>query len=209
LAVSDTGCGMTEEIRSHLFEPFFTTKEVSKGTGLGLSTIYGIVKQSGGHVGVYSEPGQGTTFKVYLPRIDEIGQSRATAQTAVLAPTGNEVVLLVEDQARVRSLTREVLERSGYHVLEAKNGSEGLERAEQHSGPINLLITDVIMPEMNGRALADRMTELRPAMRVLFISGYTDKAVVRHGVLKAKTAFLQKPFTATALAAKVREVLDQ
>jgi two-component system, cell cycle sensor histidine kinase and response regulator CckA len=209
LAVSDTGCGMSQEVRSHLFEPFFTTKEIGKGTGLGLSTIYGIVKQSGGHVAVYSEPGQGTTFKVYLPQVDEAGAAAAAVPATQGLPGGNEVVLLVEDQDRVRGLTREVLSRCGYTVLEAPNGCEGLKLVQEHRGPIHLLMTDVVMPEMNGRALADRLASLRPEIRVLFTSGYTDGAVVRHGVLKAKTAFLQKPFTPDGLAAKVREVLDQ
>jgi PAS domain S-box-containing protein len=209
MAVSDTGCGMSPEIRSHLFEPFFTTKEVGKGTGLGLSTIYGIVKQSGGHVAVYSEPGQGTTFKVYLPRVDEAGSATLAAPATQGLPGGNEVVLLVEDQDRVRGLTREVLSGCGYTVLEAPNGCEALKVVQEHTGPIHLLMTDVVMPEMNGRALADRLASLRPEIRVLFTSGYTDGAVVRHGVLKAKTAFLQKPFTPEGLAAKVREVLDQ
>jgi two-component system cell cycle sensor histidine kinase/response regulator CckA len=209
LAVSDTGCGMSQEVRSHLFEPFFTTKEIGKGTGLGLSTIYGIVKQSGGHIAVYSEPGQGTTFKVYLPQVDEAGTAAPAAPAIQGLPGGNEVVLLVEDQDRVRGLTREVLSRCGYTVLEAPNGCEGLRLVQEHAGPIHLLMTDVVMPEMNGRALADRLASLRPEIRVLFTSGYTDGAVVRHGVLKAKTAFLQKPFTPEGLAAKVREVLDQ
>ena len=209
LAVSDMGCGMSEEVRSHLFEPFFTTKDIGKGTGLGLSTIYGIVKQSGGHIAVYSEPGQGTTFKVYLPRVDEVGNAAVPAPRLQSLPGGKEVILLVEDQERVRCLTREVLTRCGYTVLEASNGGEGLKLVQEYSGPIDLLMTDVVMPEMNGRALADRLASLRPDIRVLFASGYTESAVVRHGALKAKTAFLQKPFTPEGLAAKVREVLDQ
>ena len=209
LAVSDTGCGMDEATRSRLFEPFFTTKEQGKGTGLGLSTVYGIVKQSGGHVWVYSEPGRGTTFKICLPvvaaAVEEIGEALPSVPAA---STGAETVLLVEDAARVREVVREILEMSGYHILEARNGAEALEISQRHEGPIHLMVTDVVMPQMSGRELAQRLAPLRPEMRVLYMSGYTDDAIVRLGVLEAGTAFLSKPFTPDALGAKVREVLD-
>jgi CheY-like chemotaxis protein len=199
---------MTEEVRAHLFEPFFTTKEVGRGTGLGLSTTYGIIRQSGGHIAVYSEPGRGTTFKVYLPRVDDVRPAKALSAAASAGPRGTETVLLVEDQDKVRELAREVLRQGGYGVLEARNGLEGLEAADAHPGPLHLLITDVIMPEFNGRELAARLGARRPGVRVLYISGYTDTAIVRHGVLEPATAFLQKPFTPDALRRKVREVLD-
>ena len=210
LAVSDTGCGMDEATRARLFEPFFTTKEQGKGTGLGLSTVYGIVKQSGGHVWVYSEPGARHHLQD-LPAgvaedIVEVGGE--TLETLPANTSGAETILLVEDEARVRELVREILEMSGYRVLEARHGAEALEISQHHDGPIHLMVTDVVMPQMSGRELAQRLAPLRPEMRVLYMSGYTDDAIVRHGVLEAGTAFLSKPFTPDALAAKVREVLD-
>jgi CheY-like chemotaxis protein len=207
LSVSDTGTGMDEATKARLFEPFFTTKDQGKGTGLGLATVYGIVKQSGGFIWVYSELGQGTTFKVYLPRVDE-----AVSESAAPAPPqslhGSETVLIAEDAAPVRSVAREVLRRHGYRVLAAADGPSALELAAAHPGPIDLLITDVIMPEMSGRQLADRLRDLRTTLRVLFVSGYTDDAIVRHGILEPGIAFLQKPFSPESLARKVREVLD-
>jgi CheY-like chemotaxis protein len=221
LEVRDTGVGMDAETRSHLFEPFFTTKEQGKGTGLGLSTVYGTVKQSGGHIAVESEPGRGSTFTVYLPRVAapvapaeradaEIPGARAGAPAteALLTPGRGETILLVEDAQRVRAVVREILEMSGYVVLEARHGAEALEVSNRHAGPIHLLVTDVVMPQMSGRELAQRLATLRPELKVLYMSGYTDDAIVRHGVLASGIAFLSKPFTPNALALKVREVLD-
>ena len=219
LEVADTGIGMDPETRSHLFEPFFTTKEQGKGTGLGLSTVYGTVKQSGGHISVESEPGRGSTFTVYLPRVAAAaalpearpvpaGPARRPRAEARLTPGRGETILLVEDAQRVRAVVREILEMSGYVVLEARHGAEALERSNRHSGVIHLLVTDVVMPQMSGRELAQRLATLRPELKVLYMSGYTDDAIVRHGVLASGIAFLSKPFTPDALALKVREVLD-
>jgi CheY-like chemotaxis protein len=200
---------MDEATRARLFEPFFTTKEPGKGTGLGLSTAYGIVRQSGGHIWVYSEPGQGSSFKICLPLVaDEPEREVARPEPAGDAARGAEVVLLVEDAPRVREVVREILEMSGYAVLEARDGAEALEISARHPGRIHLMVTDVVMPQMSGRELAVQMASLRPDVRVLFMSGYTDSAIVRHGVLDPGTAFISKPFTPDALAAKVREVLD-
>ena len=209
LAVSDTGTGMTAEVQAHLFEPFFTTKEKGKGTGLGLATVYGIVKQSGGFVWVYSELGLGTTFKIYLPRVDEPGGVAAAA--AALAPVGRgtETILLAEDEAPVRAVARQVLERHGYTVLEAPSAEAALDLVGRYSGPIHLLLTDVIMPGLSGRELAIRLAPLRPETRVIYMSGYTDDAITRHGVLEAGLVYIQKPFTPELLARKVREVLDR
>jgi PAS domain S-box-containing protein len=209
LAVSDTGSGMDEATKARVFEPFFTTKEQGKGTGLGLATVYGIVKGSGGHIWVYSEPGRGSTFKVYLPWAEGKVPSAKSHVGLSRIPTGKETLLLAEDEDAVRALTRHVLTACGYTVLEARNGAEALRLCEHHAGPIQLLVTDVVMPEVSGRQLAERLTQRHPEMRVLFLSGYTDDAVVRHGVLQAEVAFLQKPFTPAALAQKVREVLDR
>jgi two-component system, cell cycle sensor histidine kinase and response regulator CckA len=208
LAVSDTGCGMDDATQKRIFEPFFTTKEVGKGTGLGLSTVYGIVKQSGGNVWVYSEVGRGTTFKIYLPRTDKTVENPVTNSRHDEAPAGTETVLLVEDEEIVRDMTHEILRMSGYHVLESSRGSEALAVCEQHRGPIHLMLTDVVMPQMSGRELAERLMPLRPEMRVLYMSGYTDDAIVHHGVLDEGMAFIEKPFTPNALARKVRESLD-
>jgi CheY-like chemotaxis protein len=207
LAVSDTGHGMDEQIQSHLFEPFFTTKEKGKGTGLGLATVYGIVKQSSGSIWVYSELGHGTTFKIYLPRVEGVAVPLVTARSSVQSPTGTETILLVEDASALRKLARKILERYGYTILDAPDGDEALRICERHQGAIHLLLTDVVMPGMSGRVLADRLAPLHPAIRVLYTSGYTDNAIVHHGVLTAGTAFLQKPYTIEALARKVRDVL--
>jgi len=207
LSVSDTGTGMDEATKARLFEPFFTTKEKGKGTGLGLATVYGIVKQSGGFIWVYSEPRQGTTIKVYLPRVDE-AVSAQSAPASLQSLQGTETILLAEDAAPVRSVAREVLRRHGYRMLTAADGRTALELAETHPGPIDLLITDVIMPELSGRQVADRLMERLPKLKVLYVSGYTDDAIVRHGILEPGIAFLQKPFSPESLARKVREVLD-
>jgi len=210
LAVSDTGHGMDQEVLGHIFEPFFTTKEAGKGTGLGLATVHGIVKQSGGHIFVYSEREQGTTFKVYLPRLEgaETVVEATPADEAGLQ-RGSETVLLVEDEESLRNIVREILEGTGYTVIEARHAGHALEIAERHPAPIPLLITDVVMPGMSGSDLATHLAASHPETRVLYMSGYTDDAVVLHGVLAADMAFLQKPFTAEVLARKVREVLDR
>ena len=220
LEVSDTGGGMDPETRAHLFEPFFTTKEQGKGTGLGLSTVYGTVQQSGGHISVESEPGHGSTFRVYLPRVAapvivpeprDVGEPSAARPAATgegLVAGRGETILLVEDAQRVRAVVREILEMSGYAVLEAHHGADALELSNRHAGPIHLLVTDVVMPQMSGRELAQRLATLRPDLKVLYMSGYTDDAIVRHGVLASGIAFLSKPFTPDALALKVRELLD-
>ena len=208
LAVSDTGCGMDEETRSHIFEPFFTTKEEGKGTGLGLSTVYGIVRQSGGNIWVYSELEKGSTFKIYLPRIEEAITSFQPEAADTSLPQGSEIVLVVEDAQEVRTLICETLENDGYRTLEAHDGGDALLVSKQHEGPIHLMVTDVVMPGMGGRELSERLTSLRPEMKVLYMSGYTDNTVVQHGVLDPGLAFLQKPFARGVLAHKVREVLD-
>jgi two-component system cell cycle sensor histidine kinase/response regulator CckA len=207
LAVSDTGHGMDEETQKHIFEPFFTTKEVGKGTGLGLSMVYGVVKQSGGNIWVYSELGHGTTFKIYLPRAEEKAEQEQAPELPVM-PKGTETVLLVEDEEMVRRLLRDILEGEGYTVMAAVSGDEALRVCGRHEGPLHLLITDVVMPGMSGSELVERLTEKRPDMKVLYMSGYTDDAIVHHGVLNADTNFLQKPFTPGAVLRKVREVLD-
>jgi PAS domain S-box-containing protein len=209
IVVSDTGCGMDEQTLAHLFEPFFTTKEVGKGTGLGLATTYGIIKQSDGHIGVFSRPGHGTTFKIYLPRHEEAPRlGRRTAPSFQLT-SGSETILLAEDEELVRKLARLALEASGYTVLVADNGAEALRLATGHTGRIHLLVADVVMPKMGGRILAQELVRLRPETKVLFLSGYTDDEVLRQGIHEAEAAFLQKPFTPDGLAQKVREVLDR
>jgi CheY-like chemotaxis protein len=208
LAVSDTGVGMSPEVQSHLFEPFFTTKEVGKGTGLGLATVYGIVKQSDGYIAVRSEPGRGSTFEVYLPRAE--GAVRPTrVERAIVPPRGTETVLLVEDEAAVRGLVREILASAGYVILEAASGAEALQRSRDHDGPIQLMMTDVVMPGMSGPELANQITSTRPGLRILFTSGYTNDDLGPHGVLGPGRAFMQKPLTPDDLAARVREILDR
>ncbi len=208
LAVSDTGCGMTPEVKARLFEPFFTTKEVGKGTGLGLATVYGIIKQSGGHIAVYSEVGVGTTFKVYLPQCEEPVSEMMRRSPAAEVPMGAGTVLLVEDEDDVRLLTRRALQRQGYTVLEARHGGEALKVWAKHKGTIDLMISDVVMPEMNGGELARRLLQEQPDLKVLFLSGYTDSAVLRANLLEEGRAFLQKPFTPRLLSRKVHEVMS-
>jgi len=208
LAVSDTGCGMDPEIQARIFEPFFTTKEPGKGTGLGLSTVYGIVKQSGGHIWFYSEVDQGTTFKVFLPVVDDVPETLPAKPAPALPVSGGGTILLVEDEDSVRALAHRILELRGYTVLAAKTGTEALQLSERHEGRIDLLVTDVVMPGIGGRELAERLVASRPGVRVLFMSGYTEDDVLRRGVLDAGAPFLEKPFSPTAFAQKVREVLD-
>jgi CheY-like chemotaxis protein len=206
LAVSDTGTGMDAATRSRIFDPFFTTKAAGKGTGLGLASVFGIVRQSGGHIWVYSEPGQGSTFKIYLPYVDRDDQpARPAADTTI--PTGHETILVAEDEADVRAWTVLALRSLGYTVLEASNGREAVTVSEGFEGEIDVLISDVVMPEMGGRQAADILLEQRPGLAVLYLSGYTDDAVVRHGILHEEVSFLQKPFTRLALGRKIREVL--
>jgi two-component system cell cycle sensor histidine kinase/response regulator CckA len=209
LTVSDTGCGMDAKTRARIFEPFFTTKEKGQGTGLGLSMVYGVVKQSGGYIDVYSESGMGTTFKIYLPRVDEAvapGKAESRLDTAL---RGTETVLLVEDEGALRALTRSLLEMCGYVVLEAKSGTEAMDISQQHDGLIDLLLTDVVMPGISGRLLADQLMQLRPEIKVVYMSGYTGQTVGAHGILDPGSVFLQKPFTRDALARKIREALSQ
>jgi signal transduction histidine kinase/CheY-like chemotaxis protein/HAMP domain-containing protein len=209
LSVSDTGCGMTPEVRDRVFEPFFTTKEKGKGTGLGLSTVYGIVKQSGGNIWVYSEPSQGTTFKIYLPRVDEPLEQLDKATKTDEIPQGNETILVVEDDEAVRKLAVRVLEKQGYTVLEAQQGNEALNICQQRKEPVHLILVDVIMPDLSGRQLIDNLKQVWRDFKVLYMSGYTDNAIVHHGVLEKGVNYLQKPFTFEGLARKMREVLDK
>ena len=208
LMVSDTGMGMDTETQAHCFDPFFTTKELGRGTGLGLATVYGVVKQSGGWIWVYSEPGQGTTFKIYLPRVQEDTDPAKLAKSPGPAPRGAETILVVEDQDGIRELAREFLESCGYTVLVAKDGAEALEVAERHENPIDLLVTDVVMPRVNGRELSQRLTIVRPMMKTLYMSGYTERATPHHDILAQDTISLEKPFSLRTLASKVREALD-
>jgi len=208
LSVSDDGSGMDEETRAQIFEPFFTTKERGKGTGLGLSTVYGIIKQTGGFIWVYSEPGQGTTFKIYLPRIGESDSRVEPRRAQKEALVGTETILLVEDEQSLRALTGRILGQCGYSVLTATDAPEALVLSERHEGPIHLMVTDVVMPQMSGTELAERLAPLRPEMKVLYVSGYTQNGIVHHGVLNPDAFFLQKPFDRKSLTRKIREVLD-
>jgi len=207
LAISDTGIGMSREVQARIFEPFFTTKEVGKGTGLGLSTVFGIVKQCGGNIWVYSEPGGGSTFRVYFP----VFEGPDTIVPEAIEPTtleGTETVLLVEDQDEVRRVAQQILQRYGYHVIEARNAGEAWLSAERYARTIHLLLTDVVMPQMSGRELAERLGRTRPELKVLYMSGYTENSVVQHGILDSGIAYLQKPILPESLARRVREVLD-
>ncbi len=208
LAVSDTGAGMEDEVLEHLFEPFFTTKAVGKGTGLGLATVYGIVKQSGGYIWVYSEIGQGTIFKIYLPRVDAEADAITKGVSESMNLKGKETVFLVEDEEIVRKLSKQILESCGYTVVEARNGAEALELCKKSDKHFDLLLTDVVMPKMSGRQLVKHITGVRPGIKVLYMSGYTDDSVLRNGVIAAGENFIQKPFTFNTLAGQVREMLD-
>jgi hypothetical protein len=207
LAVSDTGCGMNAETQSRIFEPFFTTKEQGKGTGLGLSTVYGIIKQSGGQIRVHSEPGRGSTFTIFLPCAEE-GASLSLAKHEEVRPQGSETIMVVEDEADVRKLSCRILLKNGYHVLEATSSQQALALGRHYQKPIHLLLTDVVMPHMSGADLTRRMASSHPEMKILYMSGYTNDAVIRHGISEAEVDFLQKPFSPCALTQKVREVLD-
>jgi two-component system, cell cycle sensor histidine kinase and response regulator CckA len=209
VSISDTGCGMDEQTKGRMFEPFFTTKGAGKGTGLGLATVFGIVKQSGGHITAYSEVGKGTTFKVYLPAHETPTQSKIEKKLQPALPRGSETVLLVEDEEVIRNLLCRILESQGYTLLQAGNGDDALPTYEGHQGPIHLILTDVVMPKMGGRQLYDRLRARQPDLKVLYMSGYTDDAVIRHGVLEVETNFIEKPFTYAAMATKVRAILDQ
>jgi two-component system cell cycle sensor histidine kinase/response regulator CckA len=208
LAVSDTGVGMSPEVQAHLFEPFFTTKKRGEGTGLGLATVYGVVTQSGGDIQAYSEEGRGTTFKIYLPATQEAAQLLPRPRVEEKLPSGNETILLVEDDVGVRDLARLLLKAHGYHVLEARDGQQALRLAASYSGSIHLLLTDVVMPGMNGAAVAEQLAQTHPDLKTLFMSGYTGGAITYQNVLKPGAAFLPKPFSSLALTHKVREVLD-
>ena len=208
LEISDTGCGMDPSTIAQIFDPFFTTKEKGKGTGLGLATVYGIVRQSGGHILVSSESGKGTTFHIYIPRTEASSAAPKTVPESTPATCGQETVLLVEDSEEIRNLVREILERNGYNVLEASQGSDAILVCSGHEGAIHLILTDVVMPGMSGRELCTRLTPLYPGVKVIYMSGYTDDVIGHHGVLDPGTVYFQKPFTPNALERKVREVLD-
>ena len=209
LAISDNGVGMDEQTRSRVFEPFFTTKPAGRGTGLGLATVYGIVKQSGGNIWVYSEPGKGSTFKVYLPQTARAAKAAASPTDQREPHAGSETILLVEDEPSVRALAKQILETCGYDVLEASDGAEALLRFGDETVEIDLLVTDLVMPGMGGWELSELVRERCPRIKVLFTSGYTDDAVVRHGLIDEGQNFLQKPFTFDSLARKVRAVIDR
>jgi CheY-like chemotaxis protein len=210
LTVQDTGSGMTEEVKSRLFEPFFTTKEVGKGTGLGLATCYGIIKQNGGHIEVDSEVAKGSTFHIYLPRLDETAVATDEHDQYGALPQGSETVMLVEDEPTVREVATRMLREQGYNVLVATNGEEALHLARSNPDlPIELLVTDVVMPRLSGKAVADQLRAVRPGIKVLYISGYSDDTLLRHGAAETGLNFLQKPFSPSLLAYKIRDVLDK
>jgi nitrogen-specific signal transduction histidine kinase/ActR/RegA family two-component response regulator len=209
IVVSDTGCGMDKVTKLRIFEPFFTTKDPSKGTGLGMAMVYGIVKQSEGYIWVDSEPGKGTSISVYFPRVQEEGLPLDPADAALALPGGSEIVLLVEDEDAVLSLVRGLLRSRGYTVLEASNAAEAVRISNDFIGPIHVLLTDVVMPEVSGRELADQLRQTRPDMRLIYMSGYTEDTVVHHGVRMSDAGFLQKPFTPDLLLRKMREMLDR
>jgi CheY-like chemotaxis protein len=208
LSISDTGHGMDAETKNHIFEPFFTTKGPGKGTGLGLATVYGIVKQAGGDIWVYSEPGRGTTFKLYFPEVGEAAAAQSDTLTQ-RAGRGHETLLVVEDEEGVRNLLALMLRQQGYEVLTAATPNEAIEISSRYGGPIAMLVTDVVMPQMSGAHLAQELLQSRSDMRVLFMSGYTENAVVHHGVLDAGVEFIAKPVSQDALARKVRQILDK
>jgi nitrogen-specific signal transduction histidine kinase/ActR/RegA family two-component response regulator len=208
LSVTDTGTGMNEEVQAHLFEPFFTTKEVGKGTGLGLSTVYGIVKQSGGQIDIRTRPGEGTTVRLYFPRIEGVPAGKVARGGKPAAAHGTETILLVEDDEGLRELGRLILTASGYTVLTARDGNEALQLCAGLTGPLHLLVTDVVMPQLSGRQLADQLLAQRPGLKVLFLSGYPRDVLQAHGVGESALPFLPKPFTPATLTRKVREVLD-
>jgi PAS domain S-box-containing protein len=208
LLISDNGIGMDETVQAHLFEPFFTTKEDGQGTGLGLATVYDIVKQSGGSIFVDSQPERGTTFMIVLPRAEPSADLPSASQPEPRSLGGTETILLVEDQPKVRAVIRDILARRGYQVLEGANGDEALSVLKTHQGEVHLLLTDVVMRGMSGRDLAEQLAATRPRLRILYMSGYTDDTIVHHGVLEAGMAFIQKPFTATVLLQKIRDLID-
>jgi len=208
LAISDTGVGMSQEVREHIFEPFFTTKELGKGTGLGLATVYGITKQNEGYIWCCSEEGIGTTFEIYLPRVAEAVEPAGQKMPRDVS-TGTETILVVEDDRPVRNLAVRVLEGAGYTVLAAEGVEDAVEQVERHCGSLDLLLTDVIMPDGSGAELADRIAQIDPDIKVVYMSGYTDNTIVHHGVLDQGTAFIQKPFSAASLARSIREMLDE
>lgn len=209
LSISDTGFGMSEETRSRIFEPFFTTKELGKGMGLGLATVYGIVKQNNGFIWVYSELGQGTTFKICLPRAQGSISDSKKDQASPERLCGQETILLVEDDSQLRNMTKTILERYGYQVMEAENGKSALDLFKERQKPVQLLITDVIMPGMNGKVLAEYMQSLQPGVKVLFMSGYTNNTIAHHWVLDSSFPFIEKPFTSDSLLRRLRSLLDE
>jgi CheY-like chemotaxis protein len=209
IVVSDTGCGMDSATRQHIFEPFFTTKQRGKGTGLGLATVYGMVKQSGGDIWVYSEPGQGTTFKLYFPRVAEPVSAGWSEEAGPPRQVAGETVMLVEDEAQVRDLEVRMLKQLGYTVLAAANGEEAMDVSHAHAGEIALLVTDVVMPNMSGKQVADAMRSRRPQLKVLFLSGYTENTISHHGVLDSSVDFLSKPFSRETLSNKIRDILSR